>query len=112
MKHIHNFESFLNEAVAFDTSRLKNINFIIRAFDKPYKDQFEFKFKKNIDKAAIENAIKSEKGAANVKYEWSLDNGMEVLLITPGKDNVGLTYMFKALDSFYASYGESMGWAL
>lgn len=34
MKHIQTFETFLNEASAFDTSKLKNINFIPPSFDE------------------------------------------------------------------------------
>jgi hypothetical protein len=113
MSHVHNFEGFLNEANAIDVSRLKNINFIIPPFDKPYKDQFQISFNKDVDKDAVEKALKSEKGAAGVKYEWTNDpHGMEVLLLTPGKTNAGLTYVFGALDDFYGSHGEGMGWVL
>lgn len=105
MKHIHTFESFLNEASAFDTSKLKNINFILRAFDKPYADCFQLTFNDKVNQKDVEDAIKSEKDA-KVKYEWDGNK----LVITPGKDNVGLTYVFKALDKLYGEYGASMGW--
>jgi hypothetical protein len=106
MKHLHTFESFLNEASAFDTSKLKNINFILRPFDKPYKKTFTITFSSQADQKEIEGAIKSEKDATNVKYEWN-DNK---LILTPGKDNSGLTYVLKAIDDLYGKYGEGMGW--
>jgi len=106
MKHIHTFENFLSEASAFDTRYLKNINFILRAFDKPYSECFQFTFNDKVKQADVEDAIKSEKNAAGVKYEWEGNK----LLVTPGKDNAGLTYVFKALDDLYGQYGESMGW--
>ena len=113
MKHVHTYDSFLNEALAFNTSKLKNINFILPPFDKPYQDEFQISFDKGVDKDAIEKAIKSEKGAARVKYEWTTDpHGSEVLLLKPGKDNSGLTFVFSAVDDFYGSHGASMGWAL
>jgi Zn/Cd-binding protein ZinT len=106
MKHIHTFESFLNEASAFDTRKLKNINFILQPFDKPYAETFTISFNNQTDKKEIENAIKSEKDAASVKYEWEGNK----LILTPGKDNSGLTYIFKALDGLYGKYGEGMSW--
>jgi hypothetical protein len=106
MKHIQTFESFVNEASAFDTRMLKNINFILRPFDKPYAETFTITFSSKADKKAIEDAIKSDKDAAAVKYEWEGDK----LILTPGKDNSGLTYIFKVLDDLYGQYGEGMGW--
>jgi hypothetical protein len=108
MKHLHTFESFVNEAGAYSINSLKNINFIIRPFDKPYKETFAINFNDKVDKKAIEDAIKTERDAASVKYEWQ-DNK---LVLTPGKDNSGLTWVFKALDDSYGKYGESMGWDL
>ena len=112
MKHIPTFESFLNEASAFNVNSLKNIQFIVPAFGKPYKEFFQISFNKDIDKKAVEDAIKAEKGAAGITYEWKSEGGMEKLILNLGKDNSGLTWVFKAVDDFYGQSGEGMGWSL
>jgi hypothetical protein len=112
MNYVQNFEGFLNEASAFNTDTLKNSNFILRPFDAPHTDCFQFTFNKDINKAAVEKAIAAEKGAKGTKYEWKTEGGKEQLIITPGKNCVGLSWIFKAVDEFVGLHGESMGWCL
>ena len=113
MKNLLTFEQFINES-AFNTSHLKNIQFMIRAFDKPDYPQFEIKFNSNVNKSEVESAIKSEKEAKGIKYEWISSDSKEAntLVLTPDKDNTKITWVFKALDSLYGKFGDGMGWKI
>ena len=111
MKHIHTFENFLVVANAFNTKMLKNSNFILYAFDKPYSDTFEINFNANAPKDEIEKALKSEKKFKD-DYELLVDDGQLKLTIKPTKNNVSLSWALGALDDLYGKYGASMGWGL
>jgi hypothetical protein len=103
-----------NAKSAYNTNYLNNINFILSPFDKSDK-AFQMSFDNNIDKSKIESAIKKEPNAnvENVKYEWVPDEIYQNrLVILPGTDNRGLTWVFKALDELYGKHGQNMGWVL
>jgi hypothetical protein len=49
----------------------------------------------------------------NVKYKWVPDKIYQNrLVILPGRNNSGLTWVFKALDELYGKHGQNMGWVL
>lgn len=101
-----------NAESAYDTNYLNNIDFILSPFDKPYKESFQMSFDNNIDRDTIERTIAMEPNA-NVEYKWVPDEFYQNrLVILPGRDNRGLTWVFKALDDLYGEYGQSMGWVL
>jgi hypothetical protein len=100
-----------NGDTAHNTKYLNHINFILPPFDKSDK-AFQMSFSDNIDKSEIESAIKMEPNV-NVKYKWVADKIYQNrLVILPGIDNSGLTWVFKALDELYGEHGQNMGWVL
>ena len=100
-----------NAKSAYNTNYLNNINFILSPFDKSDK-ALQMSFDNNIDKSKIESAIAMEPNA-NVEYEWVPDEFYQNrLVILPCRDNSGLTWVFKALDELYGTYGQNMGWVL
>ena len=100
-----------NADTAHNTEYLNHINFILPPFDKSDK-ALQMSFDNNIDKSEIESAIKMEPNA-NVKYKWVPDKIYQNrLVILPGRNNSGLTWVFKALDELYGKHGQNMGWVL
>jgi hypothetical protein len=101
----------LNEASAFNTNKLKHIDFVLRPFDKPYKSKFRFNFKDTVTKQMIDGALAAEPNAEGMSYKWVTDApGAVGVVFKPGSNNSRLTWVFKALDDLYGKYGSSMGW--
>ncbi len=101
----------VKEVSAFDTKGLKHINFVLRAFDKPYKTRFRFNFKDAVNRQMIDTALAAEPNTKGMQYELVTDApGSVGVVFKVGADNSQLTWVFKALDELYGKYGGSMGW--
>jgi hypothetical protein len=114
MRNLPTYESFVNEAYAYDIKRgLKHIKFLL-SNPLMYKTPFYISFKKGTDEKEVEALVKSaeseSKDVAKMPRSYGKGPYGELTLELEKPNYPGLTWVFKALDEFYGNNGASMGW--